>query len=185
MGHLFLTGFMATGKSTVGRALARRLGHPFIDLDAEIERRAGMSVAEIFRLHGEEDFRARERAALEEVCRGARAVVATGGGVVLDARNRTAMRGAGEIVCLAASRDEILARIGPGGERPLLASASDRARRIDELLVERGPAYADADLTVDTSGRSPVEVVEAIVERLEPAAARSPAREPARRGRQS
>jgi shikimate kinase len=162
MDNIFLTGFMATGKTVVGQALARRLGRPFVDLDSEIERAAGLSVAEVFSRFGEGEFRSREREAIERVSRSTAAVVATGGGAVVDPRSRAVMRAAGKIVCLTADAEAILARLGPGTDRPLLADPAGRERKIKSLLAERDAAYADHDFTIDTSGRSPAEVVEAI-----------------------
>jgi shikimate kinase len=170
---------MATGKTVVGRAVAARLGRPFVDADVEIEREAGMSVADIFGRFGEGEFRARERRTLERLCALENAVIATGGGAVADPRNRAAMRASGTVVCLVADPATILGRVGNGGERPLLADANGREARIRSLLGERAAAYGDADLVVDTSRRSAEEVAAAIVEWL--AAARvAPAGGPSR-----
>jgi shikimate kinase len=166
MDNLFLTGFMGTGKTAVGRALAERLGRSFLDLDAEIERAAGRSVPEIFARFGEEGFRTREREALERLSGLDRAVVATGGGAVLDARNRKTMRARGRIICLTADVDTILRRVGRAADRPLLADAPDPAERIDALLAERAAAYAETDWTVETSQLGVADVVESIVRRL-------------------
>jgi len=166
MNNVFLTGFMATGKTLVGCALAKRLGRPFVDVDLEIEREAGMSVAEIFGRFGEPEFRARERRALERLCALDTAVIATGGGAVVDSRNRAAMRASGTVVCLTADPDTILGRLGRGSERPLLADAEGRETRIRTLLGARAAAYGDADLVVDTSRRSAEAVADAIVEWL-------------------
>jgi len=158
MNNIFLTGFMATGKTVVGQALARRLGWRFVDLDGEIEREAGMNVAQIFSRFGEGEFRSREREAVERCCRLRSAVVATGGGAVVDPRSRAAMRAAGSLVCLSADLETLLARLGPCTDRPLLAGASGRAEKMRSLLAERAAAYADVDWTVDTSARTPAEV---------------------------
>lgn len=168
MRSVFLTGFMATGKTAVGRALARRLDRRFVDLDHEIERGAGLAVAEIFARFGEAEFRSRERAALGDACRIDRAVIATGGGVVVDPANRETMRAAGTIVCLTADPETILRRVGGGADRPLLAGAADRRARIDELQHARAAAYADSDLTIDTSART-IEAVAAAIESRLPA----------------
>jgi shikimate kinase len=152
--NVFLTGFMGTGKTAVGAALARRLGRRFVDLDDEIERSAGLTIAAIFARFGEREFRRRERQALALVAVLDGAIVATGGGTVVDRGNRAAMHTAGRIVCLTADVDVILARVGGGKDRPLLAAASDRAARVQELLTERAEAYADADLKIDTSGKT-------------------------------
>ncbi|HSD10101.1 MAG TPA: shikimate kinase [Candidatus Binatia bacterium] len=166
MNNVFLTGFMATGKTLVGRAVAKRLGRHFVDADVEIEREAGMSIADIFGRFGEGEFRARERRTLERLCGLEKAVIATGGGAVVDPRNRAAMRASGTLVCLTADPAAILHRVGNGGERPLLADANGREARIRSLLGERAAAYGDADLIVDTSRRSAEEVAGVIVEWL-------------------
>jgi len=163
---VFLTGFMGTGKTAVGTALARRLGRRFVDLDEEIERSAGLTIAAIFARFGEPEFRRRERQALALVAGLDGVIVATGGGTVVDRGNRTAMREAGRIVCLTADVGTILARVGGGKDRPLLAAASDRAARVRELLAERAEAYEDADLTIDTSGKTVEGVSEEITDGL-------------------
>ena len=104
--------------------------------------------------------------ALERLCAQGDAVIATGGGAVVDPDNRTAMRACGSIVCLTADPAAILARIGSGRDRPLLAAAEDRPRRVRQLLDERAAAYADADLTVETSRTSAEEVSAVIAEWL-------------------
>jgi shikimate kinase len=164
--NLFLTGFMATGKTLVGRAVAARLGRRFLDVDVEIEREVAMSVPDIFARFGEGEFRARERRVLERLCALDNAVIATGGGAVVDPRNRAAMRASGVLVCLTADPAAILERVGNGGERPLLADGNGREARIRSLLGERATAYADADLVVDTTRRSVEEVGDAIVDWL-------------------
>jgi shikimate kinase len=166
MDNVFLTGFMGTGKTTVGRVLAERLGRPFVDLDTAVEEVAGLSVADIFARFGEPGFRIREREALERTSGLDGAVVATGGGVVLDAGNRATMRARGRIVCLTADAETILGRVGRASDRPLLAGAADPAERIARLLGERAAAYAEADWTIDTSSLDVLGVVEAILRRL-------------------
>jgi shikimate kinase len=166
MDNVFLTGFMGTGKTAVGRALARRLSRRFVDLDDEIERSCGMSIAELFVRLGEPEFRRRERAALERATALDGAIVAAGGGAVVDPANRATMRAHGIVVCLTAAAETILQRIGDARERPLLANAADRAERVRQLLDERAPAYADAELTIDTTGRGVQHIVESIANRL-------------------
>lgn len=154
MSHVFLIGFMGAGKSTVGPILARRLGIPFIDLDARIVERAGMPVERVFSERGEAVFRTFEREELAAVCDGVPAVVAAGGGAVIDDDNRSLMKGRGTVVLLRVSAEEALARLGDASGRPLLAGdAEDRARG---LLAERIPVYAGAaDIVVDTVGSDP------------------------------
>jgi len=163
--QVILTGFMATGKTEVGRRLARRLGRPFVDIDGLVEAASGKKVADIFASEGEARFRQLERAAVAEACLVSEAVVATGGGTLLDAENRRRLAAAGPIVCLAASPEEILRRVGDPQTRPLLAGGSaggDRVARIRQLLAERAPAYALATHAVDTSGLGVDEVVERV-----------------------
>jgi shikimate kinase len=173
---VWLVGMMGAGKSTVGRCLARRLGRPFADSDAEIERAAGCSVAEIFAAEGEAGFRARERAALEALL-GAGAVVALGGGALAQPEIRRRLLGRGALVHLRARPETLLARLGEAAERPLLAGlgAAERLARLRALSAERAAAYAAADFAIDTDGLAPEEVAEAIAARLGSAA------EPARR----
>jgi shikimate kinase len=162
--HVVLTGFMATGKTEVGRRLARALGRAFVDTDQLIETAAGRSVAEIFASEGETRFRALERQAVVEACATPDAVVATGGGTLVDAENRRRLAAAGPIVCLTASAEEIARRVGDAAARPLLAGAKNgnRLARIQALLAERAAVYALATHTVDTSGRDVDQVVDAV-----------------------
>jgi shikimate kinase len=158
-------GFMGTGKSEVGRRLAQRLGRAFVDTDQLVEERAGKRVAAIFAEDGEPAFRAFERDAVADAAGRGRAVVAVGGGAVLDPENVRRLREGGILVHLTARPDVLLARIGDGGARPLLAK--DPAGTVRRLLVERGPAYAAAaDMTVDTSDRTANEVVTEIQQAL-------------------
>ena len=163
-GNVVLTGFMGTGKSIVGRLLAGRLGRPFLDVDTEIAARAGRSIPEIFAEQGEAGFRALEGAACRDVARGDEAVIATGGGALLDPGVRASFDTTGTIVCLTCDVDEILRRLDGSGERPLLdPPAGDRRERIERLLAERAEAYAAMPHHVDTTSRAPAEVVDAIV----------------------
>ena len=165
MPQLILTGFMATGKTEVGRRLARRLGRPFVDVDGLVEAAAGRAVAEIFAEDGEARFRDLERAAVAEACRVPDAVIATGGGTLLDPENRRRLAAAGPIVCLAAAADEILRRVKDARTRPLLSNgdgSDGRLARIRDLLAERAPVYALATHTVDTTGLGVDDVVERV-----------------------
>lgn len=164
MARVILTGFMGTGKTEVGRRLARRLGRPFVDTDELIEAAAGHSVAEIFAGEGEAHFRALERNAVAQACTVPEAVIATGGGTLTDPENRRRLTAAGPIVCLTADAEEILRRIGDPGSRPLLAahSADSRLGRVQDLLAERAAAYAAAAHAVDTTRLSVEQVVERV-----------------------
>ena len=165
MGAIVLTGFMGTGKSEVGRRLAKRLGRPFVYTDHLIEARAGKTVAAIFAEDGEPAFRLLERDAVTAAVEQKDAVIAVGGGAVLDASNVARLRDAGVVVCLTAEPETILRRVGDLVKRPLLAGCDPRGV-IERLLAARAPAYAAAaDVIVDTSGRGVDDVVAEIRER--------------------
>jgi len=162
MRAIVLMGFMGTGKSEVGRRLARRLGRDFFDTDRLIEERAGKNVSAIFAEDGEVTFRAMETDVVRDVVTHAGAVIAVGGGAVVNPVNTRALRDAGSLmVHLTADRETILGRIGEATDRPLLGS--DPGAAITRLQAERGPIYAAAaDATVDTSGRRADDIVDEI-----------------------
>lgn len=166
-GTVWLVGMMGAGKSTVGRALAARLGRAFVDTDEEVERASGRAIAEIFAGEGEAAFRARELAAVE-ACRGRGAVVALGGGAVTQAEVRQRLRGCGTAVYLRARPETLLARVGDASERPLLAGlgAEQRLARLRELLAQRESAYEQAALRVDVDAAGVDELVERIAAEL-------------------
>jgi shikimate kinase len=161
---VWLVGMMGAGKSTVGPALARRLGVRFVDTDAEIEREAGLAVSEIFARDGEDAFRAREREAIEALA-GRPAVVALGGGAIARAGMPERLAATGTVVYLRAEPATLARRLGDARERPLLADLDPEGRRqrVEQLLATREAAYRSAALTVDTDERSAQEVVEAIL----------------------
>ena len=162
---IVLMGFMGTGKSEVGRRLAQRLGRAFVDTDQLVEERAGKRIAAIFTDDGEPAFRAFEREAVAAAADRGGAVVALGGGAVLDPENVRCLRDAGVLVYLTARPDIILGRVGDGSNRPLLRD--DPRAAVSRLLAERGPVYAAAaDMTVDTSERTADEVVGEIQQAL-------------------
>ena len=165
MSHLFLTGFMGAGKSTVGRLVAERLGRPFADTDAVIEEREGLTVSALFEARGEEGFRIAEHAALEWLTSQAPHVIATGGGVVLRPDNQALLKRAGTVVYLSVTPEEALARLGDAGDRPLLAGGGLGAAR--SILDARLSLYrATADHVVETTGRAPGEVADAVLAAL-------------------
>jgi shikimate kinase / 3-dehydroquinate synthase len=151
---LLLNGFMACGKSTLGRLVAERAGAEFIDLDDRIERRAGQRVSEIFAQKGEMAFRQLEAAALRDVLDGGRpSVVALGGGALLARASRLRAMDAAVVVTITASIEETLRRSAlQPGQRPLLDGADARGR-IESLLELRAPAYAECHASLDTTGR--------------------------------
>ena len=162
---LILTGFMGTGKSSVGRLLAGRLRCRFIDLDAEIVASEGRSINEIFAKDGEAAFRSLESACLEHVLSLGVAVIATGGGAVNADTNRALMRASGMVVNLTASFERISERLLGATNRPLYAG-DDPAKRAKALLAEREQFYNDADIRIDTDGKSVEDVAAEILEYL-------------------
>jgi 3-dehydroquinate synthase len=153
--HVFLTGFMATGKSTVGRLLAARLRRPFLDLDDAIEAAAGLSVAEIFEREGEAGFRRRETAALQRITAGPGAIVATGGGAACHGDNLAHMRACGLVVALTAPLAVVRARVEAATDertRPLLARP---AAEVEALYQRRVSWYRQAHACVRTEDTDP------------------------------
>lgn len=153
---------MATGKSATARAIARALGVPWVDLDREIEREAGMSVAEIFATRGERAFRAAEHRALRAVAGAGGRVVALGGGSVCSARNRELLRGTGPVVLLTAPPEVILRRVGRSRSRPLLQGPAAPVR-LQALLARRSRDYRRYRLRVDTAELTPGAAAEAVL----------------------
>ncbi len=158
--NILITGFMGTGKTTVGRSLADRLGREFVDTDEIIAHRAGRSIADIFAEEGEARFRAWEATVARELAGRRGLVIATGGGLMLDPANAATLGATGPVFCLTASPAHILERIGAeAGRRPLLSD--DPAGRIRALLAQREAAYARFR-EIPTGDRSPDEVAGAI-----------------------
>jgi shikimate kinase len=168
---IFLIGFMGSGKSTVGRILAARLGWAFHDLDRVIAEAARSTVAEIFAREGEEGFRQRETEAVRSATTLRRAVVATGGGAACREPNLSLLLAAGPVVALSVSPEEAVRRTRGDASRPLLHGETDRLRAAADLLRDREAFYARAHALVDTHGRSP-ETVAADVLRVIEAMAR-------------
>lgn len=162
MKNIVLTGFMGTGKSSVGRWLARELNVKFVDTDDLIEKAAGMSINEIFAESGEAYFRRLESKVINEVSSKTDMVIATGGGAIVNPLNLDALRRNGVIICLTASIDAIISRIGDRDERPLIAKG-DKREAISNLLRIREPFYKKADFIVDTTAKGVKEVVEEIL----------------------
>ena len=141
--NIVLVGFMGSGKSTVGRMLARRLHFRFLDTDKLVEERAGMSIAEIFAQHGEADFRERESAALQSLAASRQHILATGGGIVTVPGNIPLLRSLGLVVLLTADPEEIYRRVSRNTERPLL-QVEDPRKRVLDLMAQRQPLYESA-----------------------------------------
>ena len=164
--NVFLVGPMGSGKSAVGKQLARTLGLAFIDSDAEIEKRTGVDIAYIFEKEGEPGFRQREREMLAELTAGEHLVIATGGGAVLDEDNRDRLSARGTVVYLRTTVAQQLERTRNSTTRPLLLDG-DPATVLHELMEIRAPLYEQvADLIVDTGGRRVGAVVGEICAKL-------------------
>ncbi len=164
-GCISITGFMGTGKTTVGRLLAERAGLEFIDTDDLIEAREGRAISEIFEEDGEDHFRDLETDALKRAVASRGRVISTGGGILLRDENARVLREAGPIVCLTASPETILSRTSVDEKRPLLR-VPDPAARIRDLLAERQECYARADFHVSNDASAPADVVESIIDVL-------------------
>lgn len=155
------------GKSTIGRALARRLGKDFHDTDAEIETRTGVRVPVIFEIEGEAGFRKREAEAVERMTQLSNVVLATGGGVVLDPRNRANLKARGFVLYLYAPPRELWRRTRHDRGRPLLQGVDQRAR-LEELFAARDPLYREvADLVAETGRQSVAVLVADLLPRIE------------------
>jgi shikimate kinase len=164
--NIALIGFMAVGKSAIGRTLAKKLRRRFVDLDRVIERAEGRKVREIFEHKGEAYFRQLEKQALAEVLEKNNQIIATGGGVILDDQNLQILREKALLIGLSAEMDVLLARAGDATKRPLL-QGSNRRERIEDLLRQRAARYAQAHVTIDTSNLTVDQVVKKIMGMLE------------------
>ena len=177
--NIILVGFMASGKSHVGRILSQRTGRPLGDADAEITARAGKSIDRIFADAGESAFRALEREVIGELCAGSGRIIAAGGGAFVDLDNRRAMLAAGAVFCLSAQPETIYQRLAAGQSvRPLLAGDNPAANnpaaspaasmeRIRELLAQRADAYRQAHHRIDTDHLTPEQVAERVLELID------------------
>ena len=164
--NIVLVGFMGTGKSAVGKRLSVRLQRAFLDTDALIAAAAGQTIPEIFAAEGEGGFRDRETAFLRRLVGTTGAIIATGGGVLGRDENVALLRQIGSLVCLTARPAVILERTRPWTDRPMLSQASDPLAAVEQLLRDRAPRFALAEVTIDTSDRSVEEVVEEICRRF-------------------
>ena len=160
--NVFLIGPMGSGKTAVGKHLARLMRAPFRDSDAEIEARTGVDISYIFSREGEAGFRQREREILEEVTRESPIVLATGGGAILLPENRTILHDRGFVVYLQTSLEQQAERVRHGRTRPLLHDV-DPLTKLTELMLVRAPLYESlADFTTSTDGRKVHVVADAI-----------------------
>jgi shikimate kinase len=159
--HVVLIGLSGAGKTTVGGLVAAALGGRFVDLDAEVEHRAGRTIRRIFADDGEAAFRALESACGRDVLAGPPAILAAGGGYFESAANRSAARRSGIVVYLSVGVDTAVARLVGSADRPLIGGA-DPALQLSELLALREEGYLEAEHTVATDGRAPTAVAEEV-----------------------
>ncbi|HCM83653.1 MAG TPA: shikimate kinase [Rhodospirillaceae bacterium] len=162
---IVLVGLMGVGKTQLGQALAEKLGLPFRDSDAEIEKVGGLVITEIFDRFGEEKFRELERRVIGEILEGGPMVLATGGGAFVQAATRELINGCAVSVWLRATLDTIVDRTQRSKHRPLLQTENPRAV-LAELMEKRYPLYAEATLTVDTDNYSRWQTLDVVLDRL-------------------
>lgn len=166
-GSIFLVGLMGAGKTTIGRALAKKLNKRFIDSDHEIEARTGTTIPVIFEIEGEESFRKREAEIIRELSALPDVVLATGGGAILHPETRTCLKNRGTVIYLRAGINQILQRTGRDKNRPLLQTADPR-RKLEELSRQRDPYYREVAHFIVETGRPNVQfLVQAILSQLE------------------
>ena len=165
--NVILTGFMGTGKTSLGKLLAQRLGRPFVDIDKKIEDDTQLSIPQIFERFGEEHFRALEKSAVLELSERRGLVIATGGGTIKDEENLQRLKSSGVLICLTTEPEEIFNRTARHGERPVLDGGGDeRLETIKKLLAERKKFYDRADYQVDTTEWSPIQIIDDICKYL-------------------
>ena len=164
--NIVLIGFMGTGKSSVGKILAKKLNRTWVDVDHCIEEKEKRKIAEIFEREGEGYFRRLEKDMVKEVAEGTDLIITTGGGVVIDAENVEALRKKGFLIALTATPETIFQRVNGSRHRPLLKNA-DKMGEIRRLLEQRRPFYAKADRLFSTDGKTAAQVADAIVDALE------------------
>jgi shikimate kinase len=165
--NVILTGFMGTGKSTVGRRVADLLKIPFFDVDDTIQRQTGRSISELFRSKGEASFRALESATVQELSMQEKALISTGGGALLNPQNREFLQKRGILVCLTARAGTLLERLKDDLTRPLL-EGENMKERIDRLMQEREAVYALCPVQVTTDDKTIEQVAQEVVEKIAP-----------------
>ena len=167
--QIYLIGFMGAGKTTVGKLLAKKLAMPFVDLDNVIEKKADLAIPLIFERFGENYFRQLETDYLKRIARLSGNIIATGGGIVLSAENRTIMKNSGVTVYLKWQTEILYQRIKNSTHRPLLngINESQPVKHIEKIFTERQPYYEQADIIIDgNEGIIPEEIVELLIQKL-------------------
>jgi shikimate kinase len=162
---IVLVGLMGAGKTSIGRRLAERMGLPFVDADIEIEKAAGKSIPDIFADHGEAHFRDGERRVILRLLENGKQILATGGGAFMNAETRAAIKSHAISVWLKAELDVLLKRVAKRGGRPLLENR-DPAEVLQNLINQRYPVYALADITVDSLDVQHAQMVHAVLHAL-------------------
>jgi shikimate kinase len=164
--NIYFIGLMGAGKTTIGRLLAKQLGRDFYDSDVEIERKTGVKIPLIFELEGEDGFRKRETAAIEELTQLNNIVMATGGGAILLPENRALLKANGKIIYLRGKVNDLYQRTRHDKTRPLLQGGNLR-QKIERLYIQRDPIYTSlADYIVDTGAQSATEITHTIEQLL-------------------
>ena len=163
--NIALVGFMGTGKTSVGKILAKRLRRAVVDIDLSIEESTKKKISEIFEAEGEAGFRVLEKEAIRQICQSQGIVITTGGGAVLDPENIERLKASGCVIGLSASPQTILGRIRHSRHRPLL-NGKDKLKDIERLMTARKPFYEKADLHFDTDGHTAAEMAELILNAL-------------------
>ncbi|MDM8518652.1 shikimate kinase [Anaerolineales bacterium HSG6] len=166
--NIVLTGFMGTGKSTVGKLLASRLSRPFLDMDELIEYREARTINQIFETEGEPYFRQLEASLCHELAQRSGHVIATGGGALIPPANRQVLAETGLVICLNCQPDILWQRIGDSENRPMLAEQdASRFNRLMDLLAQRQPAYQQIPYQIDVTHLNPVEAADQIMALVE------------------
>lgn len=165
MKNIVLTGFMGTGKTEVGKILAKKLGFVFMDIDQFIEKEQGMSVSRIFEERGENGFRELEAKAVRKVSEMRNVVISTGGGAMLREENIENLKNSGILVCLSASPEVVFRRIGASKNRPLL-QVTDPLQKIKDLMGFRRRYYEKSDIIIETDNMTPLLAAEEIISAL-------------------
>ncbi len=164
--NIVLIGLMGSGKSAIGRTIAKKLGRRFIDTDRFIERKAGKTVSEIFNESGETQFRTIEKEIIKKVSQYVGIVIATGGGAIKDIENFNLLKESGWIIALYASPETLYKRIEGKRIRPLLVNEEDPVKKLEEIYASRKSMYAQADFQLDTENKEINEIADEIIDLL-------------------